>query len=352
MSTSQPNLRWGIIGTGLISSWFVQDLTLERTNAPASHTIQAVGASSLEKATKFAETHLRPQKQSPALYGSYEELYKDPNIDIVYIGIPHAFHKQSCLDAIAHGKHVLCEKPFTLNAREAKEVFSAASEAGVFIMEAMWTRFFPLVAKLRNLVHQDRVIGDVVRVFCDFSMNQNIASLGPESRLKNPALGAGSLLDIGIYSLMWGLVVLDPNIGDQAQKPRIAATQTLCDNIDTMSSMILLYPDGKQGVLTSSTYVKTPAEFCRIEGTQGHILVEGVAGSAPRSFTVYNKNGQGQKYEFERVGKGFYWEADAVAFDIAAGRTQNDVMPWTETIRVLEMLDEVRQQGGAKFPQD
>ncbi|KAM5345648.1 hypothetical protein ACJ41O_011509 [Fusarium nematophilum] len=350
---STPTLRWGIIGTGLISSWFVQDLSLSRPNARANHHVQAIGSSSVEKGTKFVETHLPGQPQPPTVYGTYEQAYSDPDVDIIYIGTPHAFHKKNCLDAIAHGKHVLCEKAFTLNAREAREVFEAAKQKGVFVMEAMWTRFFPLVQTLQRLVHEDKVIGDVVRVFCDFAMNQHVENLGPESRLKNPALGAGSLLDIGIYSLTWGLLNLDPGVGDKAQRPKIAASQTLVDGVDVATSMILLYPDGKQGILTSNVSVKTPAGFCRIEGRGGHIVVEGFAASVPQSFTVYTEEQpEGKKYEFERPGKGFYWEADAVATDIAAGKTESDVMPWAETVRVLEILDEVRRQGGATFPQD
>ncbi|KAI8668918.1 GFO-IDH-MocA domain-containing protein [Fusarium keratoplasticum] len=353
MSQQKPSLRWGIIGTGLISSWFVEDLSLQRDNARATHHIQAIGSSSVEKGTKFVETNLPNQTPAPTVYGSYEQTYKDPNVDIIYIGTPHAFHKQNCLDAIAQGKHVLCEKAFTLNARDAREVFEAAKQKGVFVMEAMWTRFFPLVKTLQKLVHEEKVIGDVVRVFCDFAMNMHLESLGPESRLKNPALGAGSLLDIGIYSLTWGLVSLDPGVGEKAQTPKIAAAQTLVDGVDYASSIILLYPDGKQGILTSNVSVKTPTGFCRIEGTGGYIIVEGPAGSVPVSFTVYkNEDTEGKKYEFERPGKGFYWEADSVAVDIAAGRTESQTMPWAETVRVLEILDEVRRQGGAKFPQD
>ncbi|RSL95020.1 hypothetical protein CEP52_012318 [Fusarium oligoseptatum] len=334
MSEQKPSLRWGIIGTGLISSWFVEDITLKREKSQATHHIQAIGSSSVEKGTKFIETNLPNQTPAPTVYGSYEQTYKDPNVDIIYIGTPHAFHKQNCLDAIAQGKHVLCEKAFTLNARDAREVFEAAKQKGVLFMKK-------------------KVVGDVVRVFCDFAMNMHLESLGPESRLKNPALGAGSLLDIGIYSLTWGLVTLDSGVGEKAQTPKIAAAQTLVDGVDYASSIILLYPDGKQGILTSNVSVKTPTGFCRIEGTDGYIIVEGPAGSVPVSFTVYkNEETEGKKYEFERPGKGFYWEADAVAVDIAAGRTESQTMPWAETVRVLEILDEVRRQGGAKFPQD
>jgi predicted dehydrogenase len=358
MASKEPTLRWGIIGTGLISSWFVRDLAFERPNPQAHHMIQAIGSSSLEKAQSFLQTHLPPSPastQTPTLYGSYAEVYADPAVEIIYIGTPHAHHKQNCLDAIAHGKHVLCEKSFTLNAREARTVLDAAREKGVFVMEAMWTRFFPLVRTLSRVLHEEHAIGDILRVFCDFSLDQEIAFLGPESRLRNPALGAGSLLDIGIYSLTWGLVTLDPGVGDKAQRPKIVAAQSLIGGVvDVATSMVLLYPDGKQGVLTSNAALKSPLEFCRVEGTEGHVIVEGLAASIPRSFTVFAEDFpfEGVKYEFERPGRGFYWEADAVAVDIAAGRKENAIMPWAETLRVMEIMDEVRRQGGGRFPQD
>ncbi|KAF4342398.1 dimeric dihydrodiol dehydrogenase [Fusarium beomiforme] len=352
MSQSKPTLRWGIIGTGLISSWFVEDLLIKRENAQATHHIQTIGSSSVEKGTKFVETYMPGQTQLPKIC-SYEQTYQDPDVDIIYIGTPHAFHKKNCLDAITHGKHVLCEKAFTLNAKEAKEVLDAAKQKGVFVMEAMWTRFFPLVKSLQKIIHEDKAIGNVVRVFADFGLKQGIESKGPESRLRNLSLGAGSLLDIGIYSLTWGLVTLDAGVGEKATNPKICATQSLFEGVDVGTSIILLYPDGKQGILTSNSKVKTPNAFCRIEGTEGHIIVEGDAASVPGSFTVY-KDGEteGKKYEFEKPGRGFYWEADAVALDIAAGKVENDTMPWAETIRVMEIMDEVRRQGGAKFPQD
>ncbi|EXJ77959.1 hypothetical protein A1O3_09118 [Capronia epimyces CBS 606.96] len=358
MSSEIPTLRWGIIATGLISSWFVQDLALVRKDAKANHVIQSIGSSSVDKARAFVSKHL-PGKQ-PTVYGSYEEVYRDPEVDIVYIGTPHAFHKQNCLDAIHAGKHVLCEKPFALNADEAKEVFAAAKAKGnVFVMEGVWTRFFPLTRTLHDLLHRDKIIGDVQRVFCDFGMKMDVAALPADSRLKNPALGAGSLLDIGIYSLTWGLLALDPL--RQAVKPTIAATQNIEYGIDTASSILLQYP-GKQGILTSTMAAKTPTSFARIEGSEGYIVVDGFVASVPASFTVHSSKLGGtetgpdglqvKKYEFERPGRGFYWEADAVARDIAAGNTEDAIMPWEETVRVLEILDQVRKQGGARFPQD
>ncbi|KEZ45574.1 hypothetical protein SAPIO_CDS1911 [Scedosporium apiospermum] len=317
--SEKPTIRWGIIGTGLISSWFAADLSIPRPDAEANHIIQAIGSSSHEKGKKFVETHI--PGTSPAI-GTYEQVYADPNVDIVYIGTPHAFHHQNCLDAIRHGKHILCEKAFTLNVAEASEVFEAAVKKG----------------------HRGRK-----RVFCDFGMKQDTSALPADSRLKNPALGAGSLLDIGIYSVTWGLI----GLGQQTEKPKIAAWQHLIDGVDIASSMILSFPQGQQGILTSTTFTKTPSSFCRIEGTRGAVVVEGFVTSLPQSFTVYlDGDEEPKKHEFKQPGKGFYWEADAVAVDIAAGRNQNEVMPCAETIRVLEILDEVRRQGGARIPQE
>ncbi|KAH6611695.1 dimeric dihydrodiol dehydrogenase [Boeremia exigua] len=355
-----PTLRWGIVATGLISSWFVSDLALPRPDAKAKHVIQAIGSSSMEKGQRFAKDLI--PSLSPTIYSSYSEVYADSDVDIVYIGTPHAFHARNCLDAIAAGKHVLCEKPFALTASEAEEVFSAAAKRGVFVMEAMWTRLYPLMRTLQSVIHEEKLIGKVQRVFCDFSLDMDIEALGLDSRLKNPALGAGSLLDIGIYSLTWGLLALDRAIGEEAQKPRILAAQTLSNDIDVASSMILSYPTGAQAILTSSLWSRTDSDFCRIEGTEGHIVVSGPGSSAPQRFVVHSKSGNntssagttdtGKIYEFEKPGHGFYFEADAVALDIAAGRVQNSIMPWKETVRVMRLLDEVRRQGGARFPQD
>ncbi|PVI01813.1 NAD(P)-binding protein [Periconia macrospinosa] len=357
-SNGKPTVRWGIVATGLISSWFVADLILERKDAAANHIIQVIGSSSLQKGKGFIAQHLPNASPAPTVYGSYEQVYSDPNVDVVYIGTPHAFHKKNCLDAISHGKNILCEKTFTLNATEAKEVLDAAQAKGVFVMEAMWTRFFPLVKSIQKLVHEDKAIGRVHRVICDFAMDQHLESKGPNSRLKNLSLGASSLLDIGIYSLTWGIIGLEPPLGgsikELTEKPTILAMSTLSDGVDIATSMILRYQDGRQGILSShsGTGMKTPPSFCRIEGSEGTIVVDGGAASVPNSFVLKNNGQEEKKFEFERPGRGFYWEADAVALEIAAGRKESGTMPWAETLRVMQLLDETRRQGGVIFPQD
>lgn len=276
--------------TGLIASWFCQDLVLPRKDAKAKHIIQAIGSSSLQKGKDFVAKHV-PQTP-PTLNSSYEEVYADPEVDVVYIRTPHAFHKKNCLDAIAAGKNVLCEKAFTLNAKDAAEVIAAAKAKGVFLMEAMWTRFTPLMQTLQKMLHEEKVIGDVHRTFCDFGLDLDIPSLPAESRYKDPALGAGSLLDIGIYSLTWGLVSLDHGKGATSEMPTVLAQQSLSHGVDVSSSILLFFPStGRQGIITLTTNIKTAPSFCRIEGTNGHIIINGPAPSMPDSFTVFSKGG-------------------------------------------------------------
>lgn len=219
----------------------------------------------------------------------------------------------------------------------------------------MWTRFTPLVHELRKAINQDKAIGNVHRVFCDVGLNLDLQGLPDSSRLKDPALGAGSLLDLGIYSLTWGLILLDDSIGDKAAKPDVFSAQTISQGIEVATSTILHYPEtGRQGILTSTMQAKTDPTFARIEGSDGLILIEGIAAPAPSKFTVIPKDSKlkPKEYDFSHTGFGFYYEADAVAHDIRDGKMENDTMPWSETLRVLELMDAIRQRGGALFPQD
>ncbi|EXJ94603.1 hypothetical protein A1O1_02999 [Capronia coronata CBS 617.96] len=358
MASEKPTCRWGIVSTGFIASWFVDDLALDRPDANVKHVIQCIGSSSLEKGEAFAAKHCPNSK--PAIYSSYAEVYADPDVDCVYIGTPHSFHKQNCLDAIAAGKNVLCEKAFTINAREAREVFEAAAKKGVYVHEAMWLRHRPLVADLTKLLHQDKVIGDVFRMSSDFGFYMDIAGLPETSRLKDPKLGAGTLLDIGVYSLTWAILALDPDSPKNSQTPKLLAAQTQKNGVEVLSSVILHYPSsGRQGMITSTTLSDAPSDVvCRILGTEGYIDVTGLAPSHPASFTVYTKKKDGGGFEeasrsnYTDIGHGFVHEADDTALDIAAGRKESPIMPWKETIRVMEMMDEIRKQGGTKYPQD
>lgn len=340
----------------MISSWFVEDLTKpDWPNKSANHIIQCVGGSSLDKAKDFIQKYMPADKRDQVkAYGSYKEIYADPNVDCVYIGTPHAFHKQNCLDAIAAGKNVLCEKPFAMNAKQAEEVFAAAKEKSVFIMEAMWTRFYPLMKRIQELLFKEQKLGKIYRTFCDFGLDIDIDSLPDDSRYKDPALGAGSLLDIGIYALTWGMATLTDGVGDAAEDPEVFSMQTIAHDVDVASSVLLNYKStGRQAICTSTTNFPFQNDWARIEGSKGHIVLSGGAPSSPEMFTFYPKDGGKEEvFNFEKPGRGFFWEADAVAQDIKAGRKENATMPWTETMRLMRIMDQVRKNGGARFPVD
>lgn len=349
----------------MISSWFVEDLVLDRRDRPVNHVIQCIGSSSTKKAKDFAAKYC--PNTNPTLYDSYEAVYNDSEVDVVYIGTPHAFHKKNCLDAIAAGKNVLCEKAFTINKREAGEVIQAATEKGVYIHEAMWLRHRPLIHELRRLLFEEKAIGDVFRMFSDFGMELDIPSLPATSRYKDLSLGAGSLLDIGIYPLTWAMLTLDPGTPRESERPEISAVQSHQDGIEVTTSVMLHYKSsGRQGIISSTTMANgNPSIIATIHGTNGYIEVEGPVPSMPLSFTVYpkregdpNENDpdgpkpQGKKHDFPKIGRGFIYEADNTALDIIAGRKESDVMPRSETMRVMEIMDEIRRQGGTKYPTD
>ncbi|OAL28489.1 sulfate adenylyltransferase [Fonsecaea nubica] len=358
-SNSEPPLRWGILATGWISDKFVRDLLLARKSAKASHQLICVGSSSTEKAGAFVDkiwSEIGSSATKPTALGDYESVFSHPEVDIVYIGTPHALHRQNSLDAIAAGKHVLCEKPFTINEREAQEVFAAAKARGVFVMEGVWTRFLPIMASLRKMLYEEEVIGHVHRLFCDFGLFMPLSSLPADSRLKDPNLGAGALLDIGIYPLTLASMILGEfRVGDDHPPFEVVSSLAVESAIDYQDAVILKYLDtNRMAICTSSLLHKTSNDFCRIEGSEGHITLFGPAASVPTGLRVKTKSTDAEKVvEFDREGgMGLFYEADAIALDIKGGRKGNDTMPWAETLRMMRLLDGIRQAGGVRYPHD
>ncbi|BCS23758.1 Gfo/Idh/MocA family protein [Aspergillus puulaauensis] len=357
-----PSIRWGILTTGKIASWYVSDLVLSRPDAKVRHIVHAIGTSDVNRGKSFAQKYC--PDENPKIYGRYEDVYADPDVDIVYIGTPHAFHKKNCLDAIAAGKHVLCEKPFTLNAREAREVFDAARQKGVFIAEAMWLRHRPLTHELQRLLHEEKAIGDIFRATSSFGGYMDVPNLPLDKYYRQNAMGAGSLLDMGVYSLTWAMLSLDPELTPDRAKPKILAAQTHWEDIEINTSAILQYPStGRQGIVTSTTLENgNPDLLARIQGTAGSVEVHGECPSLPLAFTVYPPfggesganvaRGQGKTYNFQHPGRGFQYQADNIALDVLNGRLESAIIPHSETIRVMEIMDEIRRQGGTRYPVD
>jgi predicted dehydrogenase len=318
-------VRWGVIGTGLISSTFAADL--ERTD---SGSVVAVGSRRRESAEEFGERFGVPNR-----HGSYEALVADPEVDAVYVGTPHPMHHPDALLALHAGKPVLVEKPFTMNAAEAEELVATARAEGLFLMEAMWTRFLPGVVEIRRLLAEG-ALGDIVTVSADHG--QWFAE-DPAFRLFAPELGGGALLDLGIYPVSFASMVL--GTPDRV----VALSDPAFTGVDAQTSILLGHPGGAHAVLTCTLRAKSPTRAA-IVGTEARIEIEGDF-YAPVPFTVIPRAGELRRFEPpEEKLKGLRYEADEVARCLAEGLLESPGMPLDETVAIMRTMDAVRAQAG------
>lgn len=328
MKRSSDPVRWGILGTGKIAGRFAE--ALARTPRAA---LTAVGSRDEARARIFAEAG-----GAARAYGSYEEVAADPEIDVVYVATPHVLHAEHALLCLDRGKAVLCEKPFALNAGEARAVFDRARERRLFVMEAMWMRFIPVVDRMLALVRSG-AIGEVRLVSADFGFR---AEVGPEHRLLDPALGGGALLDIGIYPVTLAQLLL----GRPATI--VSHGQFGNDAVDRQGGVILGYDGGRMAVLYSSIDVHTPVE-ATVMGTRGRIRLHRRFHHASR-MTIVRDDGPEEEVSIPVEGNGLQYEAEEVIRCLDAGRLESEGLPHAHTLAVLETLDTVRAQWGLQYP--
>ena len=231
-------------------------------------------------------------------------------------------------------------------------------------LTGLWTRFLPVTLSLQHHLFEKKTIGAVERVYVDFSLNVGIREMSPSHRLKDPALGGGALLDLGIYSLTLASLALGyKKLGSDYPTPKVHAVLNIKDGVDYSNTTILTYPYTSNGadataICTSSMLQRTGRNFMRIEGTDGTIVMFGGAASIPQGFRVLKKaNPEGyedvkEEFKFEHPGTGWHFEADAVALDLQAGKKENSIIPLEETMRIMRLLDEIRRQGGLFYEQD
>lgn len=233
---------------------------------------------------------------------------------------------------------------------------------------AVWTRFCPLFDALRDEMLVKKSIGDVRRFFIDFGNHMPLDTLPKESRLRDPALGAGALLDIGVYTLTYASIIMgDWKVGKDHPAPtRVTSSLDIVDGIDEANVVVLDYPaahGAKTAICTSTFRTRSERDFARVEGSNGSIVIFGFGASVPGGFRVLEGSVPGIREEDTRASRvfnverpggvlGFIWEADAVALDIAAGRTENTTMPLDETVRMMALMDGIRREGGLVYPQD
>lgn len=324
-------IKWGILGCGKIAGNFAGDLKYSKYGQ-----LVAVASRSRQKAAAFARRY-----HASAVYGSYEQLVADSDIDIVYIATPHSFHAQNALLAIEAGKHVLCEKPITINARQLERLISAAGKKGVFLMEGMWTRFFPAMVRLRKWLREGR-IGRVLGMEADFGVKFNA---GPEHRIHNPHLGGGALLDLGIYpvsfaSMVYGVV-----------PEKIVSTVHFCPTgVDDQAAMAFQYEQGATAFIGISSRVVFKQE-ARIYGTEGRITVHENF-YRPNSLTLQMMDKKPKTITLGHPGNGLFFEADHVAQCLRKGLLESDIMPLDESLAIMKTLDRIRRQWKLRYPDE
>jgi predicted dehydrogenase len=317
----------GIMGTGDIARMMAK--TLGGMRGVVCH---AVASRTKEKAESFAK-----EFKIKTFYGSYEELCQDPKIDLIYVATPHSAHFENVKLALENGKNVLCEKAFTLNEAQAKELFQIAEEKGVLLTEAMWTRYLPLAEKLKEVIASN-VIGDISLVMADLSFN-----IAWKQRIQDPSLGGGALLDLGVYGLTFASMVLGEDITD-IQSQAVLNEQ----GMDTQDVITLKYRSGQQAIVTCSAISCGPCKGI-IYGANGHIEVQDINNFS--SITVYNNAGEKVGfYKKEKQITGYEYEVEAAFDALEEGWKECPDMPHALTLKIMNTMDFIRKQTEVKFP--
>jgi predicted dehydrogenase len=321
--------RWGIAGTGGIADRFASDLSLVDEAE-----LVAVASRSSERAHAFADRYGIARR-----HADYADLAADPGVDIVYVATPSARHEADSLLFLEAGKNVLCEKPFALNAGQARRMVAAARHGGLFLMDAMWSRFLPSYRALTDLIGEGR-IGDPLLGEADFCFR---VPVDPAHRLFDPALGGGALVDLGVYPLQLASLVL-------GTPDRIAAVGVIgSTGVDEQVAAVLHHPGGTIGVVKAAIRVPMTCG-ARIAGTDGWIELSPFMHHTS-SLRVINTAGR-QDLDLGWDGDGIRFQVLEVQRCLNAGLLESPVMPLAETVTIVETMDEIRRQIGFAYPDE
>ncbi len=322
-------IKWGIIGAGNISTKFATGFkALENTE------IAAIASRDLSKAKQFADRfHIRKA------YGSYEELARDPEIDVVYIGTPHTEHRANSALCIREGKAVLCEKPFTVNQKESEYLISLAKEHKVFLMEAMWTKFQPVTKAVKQWIAEGR-IGRIKYMNITFGFQ---TEFNPKSRLFDPDLAGGALLDVGVYPISYAIHMAGTLPKKVVSNAFIGSTGV--DEIDTIS---MLFPDGSIADLSCAVSANTGND-AMIVGEKGKIFIPKFWSA--QSAEVFDAEGR-KVDEISKIfaSNGYEYEAEAVNECLREGKQENDRIPLQDTQDIIGIMDGIRKEWGLTYP--
>lgn len=321
MSTlEQAPVRWGILGPGNIARRFTEDVLML-----PGHVVAAVGSRDASRAAAFAAEYGIGRS-----YGSYEELAADGTLDVIYVATPHPGHHGAARLCLLAGRAVLVEKPFTVTAEEAADLIALARERHLFAMEAMWTRFSPLVRELAGLVGEG-AIGRVTAVYADCAGSP---AYDPDSRLWRTDLAGGALLDVGVYPISFGAMLL----GEPEQVR--AVTTPAPTGVDANTAVIARYTGGAVGLYHCGLWGDSP-RVATITGTGG-IITAGPPFYRPERLTLQRAGQEPETRAVTLPGHGFTYEAEEAARCLRAGLTESPVLPLDDTLAVMRTLDAAR----------
>ncbi|RWZ68463.1 Gfo/Idh/MocA family oxidoreductase [Labedella populi] len=323
-------LRWGILGTGGISTTFVEDVTA------GGFDVVAVGSRSMESAERFAREH-----GISRAHGSSAELAADPDVDAVYIGTPHPFHARNAVEMLEAGKHVLVEKPFTINEAEARLIADTATRVGKVALEAMWTRFLPHMVRVREILASG-ALGELRSVTVDHC--QDLPD-DPAHRLNDLALGGGALLDLGIYpiSFTWDVLGAPTDIAAQAIFKDTGA--------DAQTATLFRYASGAVATTVCASDAVGPNR-ASVVGTEGWLDFDSVWYS-PTTVRHHASDGSLIEEIDGRVdGRGMRFQAAELERLAASGAISGEILPLEESVAIMGTLDTVRSLTGLRYPSE
>ncbi|KAJ9495910.1 hypothetical protein LTR99_003670 [Exophiala xenobiotica] len=367
------------MATGFIAQTFAKDILIDpntRKVTDVRHVVSAVASSSSKSAAEaFIGKHVAPTQSETQCtpYGSYEELVKDPNVDIIYIGTPHSHHYQNAMLALKNNKPVLCEKALTVNASQARRLYDVAKEKHLFFMDGVWTRHVPISKTVRqHIINND--IGEVIRVSADLSIGVMPEDFEVQGRMVNPDLAGGCLLDLGIYSLSWVFQTMFHTLPPplREDRPSVLGTAMTFTSTGVDESVVALLdfpkstPTGKtkaHGIVTAAMRITdSPAgaraeeevPTIRIQGEKGEIQMFGRIHCPTRYKLLPKEPNQetiDRTFEMDGAALGLVYEADAAARALVAGKLESEIMTWAESTLVMEVMDQIRHQGGLTYPE-
>lgn len=327
-------IRWGILGAGNIAKKLAADIALV-DNAQ----LVAVGSRSKEKAAQFAQ-----EFDIPHVHDSYEDLAKNPEVDVIYVATPHSHHHENTLMCLENNKAVLCEKAFAVNCRQAKEMVGKAREKNLFLMEAMWTKFLPHYNKMKSIVDSGE-LGDISSVLINFGFQPRTPV---PLRLFDPALAGGTILDIGVYNVFIAMSVLGrPDEIEAFMSP--AST-----GVDEQCSVVFKYKNGAMAQLFSSFVAHLPTE-ADINASKGRLRLTNRFYAPESTLELYpEKMDSKQQVPFNNPlkGWGYQYEVKHVCDCLEKNLTESEVMTLDNTLEMMEVLDEIRKKAGIRYDAD